>query len=165
MDFFLSQFVFPSIIFIFKIISAILSLFFLASIIILTRKIIKQNKISAEALVDAQTVTPEAEIIQIEKWQKLLSMVRSEDENARKMAIIEADQALDSLLIKKGFKGADMGERLKQLSENELSILDAVWQAHKIRNQIAHEFNFRIGSRQAEEVVKVYQKAIDELLS
>lgn len=53
-------------------------------------------------------------------------------------AVLEADKLLDRALKERGAKGQTMGDRLKN-SRNSLSNNNSVWQAHKLRNRIAHE--------------------------
>ncbi len=163
MENFLSQFDLSGIILGLKAVSVALSLYFLVMIIVLASRIIKQNKKPIEALVKDQTISPEAELSRDEVWQRLADQAQSEDENRVKMAIIEADQILDSLLVKKGIKGDDMGERLRQLDKNQLANLEAVWQAHKARNRIAHEADFRINNQQAKAIIEIFQKAVQDL--
>ncbi len=151
------------IVFVLKIVSINISFFLLALIVFLASKLIQQNKQPIQALVEAQTVSSEDEASQDKTWQKLFDKIQIEDESSFKMAIIEADQILDSLLIKKGFKGADMGERLKQVTANQIPNLDAVWQAHKLRNRIAHESNVKLTQQQARQALEIYQRAVQDL--
>jgi hypothetical protein len=54
------------------------------------------------------------------------------------LAVVNADKLLDTAMQRKGFKGKTMGERLKN-HPNAFADINAVWRAHKLRNQIAHE--------------------------
>ena len=52
-------------------------------------------------------------------------------------SVLDADKILDYALDAKGFKGT-LGEKLK-LAGPRFSDLNGVWNAHKLRNKIAHE--------------------------
>ncbi|HMO77935.1 MAG TPA: hypothetical protein PKA42_03480 [Candidatus Paceibacterota bacterium] len=81
-----------------------------------------------------------------------------------KLAIIEADIILDEMLKDAGYGGASLGERLKSISPNHLQSLDDAWQAHKVRNQIAHGgADFILTQRLAQDTIKQYRRVFYEL--
>ena len=71
------------------------------------------------------------------KWLTIEGSV-SDDPNTHQLAVLNADKLLDSALKARGFKGETMGERLKS-ARAAFKNNNAVWAAHKLRNQIAHE--------------------------
>lgn len=77
--------------------------------------------------------------------------------------IVNADKLLDKALCEMGLQGKNMGERLKKLGNNRLSQTNAVWYAHKMRNQIAHEPNFSVDYNQAKRALVVYKNALKDL--
>lgn len=88
----------------------------------------------------------------------------SNNPNDWKLAIIEADIILDEALKEAGYGGVSLGERLKSISPNQLRSLNDAWQAHKIRNQIAHNgADFILTKRLAEETIKQYKRVFAEL--
>lgn len=99
------------------------------------------------------------------KWEKLLEKIKSGDERDLRLAIIEADNLVDEILIIHNHPGKDMGERLKSIHPNEIGNYNDLWEAHKIRNQIAHETNFYINSGEAQRIIKIYHKTLQDLLS
>lgn len=98
-----------------------------------------------------------------EEWQKIMQDFQKGDDANFKLAIIEADKLLDDILKKANFQGADMGERLNNINSAQLSCIDDVWRAHRIRNKIAHETNFAIKRDEAEVIIKIYERALEEL--
>jgi len=44
-----------------------------------------------------------------------------------------------------------------------LSDKEAVWQAHKLRNHLAHEVGFEITPSHAREAIAAYQRALKDL--
>ena len=88
----------------------------------------------------------------------------SENPNDWKLAIIEADIMLDEVLKEKGYVGASLGERLRSINPAQLQSLDDAWQAHKVRNQVAHGgADFVLTHRLAEETIKQYRRVFAEL--
>ena len=84
-------------------------------------------------------------------------------DNDLKIAILEADKVLDDALRGAGIQGNTLGDRLKKIKSSELPDIDAIWQAHKLRNQIAHEKDFKLKRDLAERTLGIYEKALREL--
>lgn len=98
------------------------------------------------------------------RLQDVLSHSTSENPNDWKLAIIEADIILDDALKQKGFPGTSLGERLKSVAPQDLNTLQDAWEAHKIRNRIAHDgADFVLTKRIAGETINRYQRVFSEL--
>ncbi|MCX6807286.1 MAG: hypothetical protein NTZ80_00530 [Patescibacteria group bacterium] len=78
-------------------------------------------------------------------------------------AIFAADKLLDFVLSAKGLTGS-LGEKLKK-GEKLFSNINEVWEAHKIRNRIAHELGAKISEPEFTRAIRSFKKAIKELLS
>jgi hypothetical protein len=76
--------------------------------------------------------------------------------------VIDADKLLDKALVEMGVPGRTMGDRLKK-SGGKFSQLNAVWYAHKLRNQIAHEHGFRLEYAQAQHALKTFRQALKDV--
>lgn len=74
-----------------------------------------------------------------ETWERIRQNGYSEDESKWRLAIIEADIYMDKLLEKRGYTGETVSDKLKKITENQLASLQYAWEAHKVRNRIAHE--------------------------
>ncbi len=79
------------------------------------------------------------------------------------MVIIEGDKLLDRALCEMGVQGRTMGDRMKKIGKEKFTQLNAVWHAHKLRNQIAHESDFHPEYRQAEHALATYKQALRDL--
>lgn len=79
------------------------------------------------------------------------------------MAIIQGDKLLDKALCEMGIQGRTMGDRLKKVGKEKFTQLNAVWHAHKLRNQIAHESDFHPEYRQAQHALATYKQALRDL--
>lgn len=73
------------------------------------------------------------------RWAHIQSLMNSTNSNDWRTAIIEADILLDDQLSRRGYVGADVGEKLKSADRSDFHTLQNAWEAHKVRNQIAHE--------------------------
>lgn len=99
-----------------------------------------------------------------DQLQDVLAHLDSDNPNDWKLAIIEADIILDGALKTRGYAGNSLGERLKSLSSQQLSSLNDAWEAHKIRNRIAHDgADFVLTKRIADETIGRYRRVFAEL--
>lgn len=71
------------------------------------------------------------------KWAEITAM-QSAGPSGLKNALSEADKLLDYVMMQKGFTGDTMADRLKS-GGSAFGNLNAIWAAHKLRNQMAHE--------------------------
>lgn len=98
-----------------------------------------------------------------ERLTDILTHIESPHPNDWKLAIIEADVILDDVLKQHGYIGNSLGERLKSISPQQLNSLNDAWEAHKVRNRIAHEgADFVLTKRVAEETVNRYRRVFSE---
>lgn len=96
--------------------------------------------------------------------EDMIEHSNSDNPSDWKLAIIEADIILDELLKESGYGGTSLGERLRSISPNQLESLDDAWQAHKVRNQIAHgSADFVLTQRLAQDTIKQYRRVFHEL--
>ena len=80
------------------------------------------------------------------------------------MAILEADKLLDQALRELQLPGETMGDRLKNgKSKFQKPSLDKVWQAHRLRNRIAHEAGVTISYAQAKIALAGIKRGLKEL--
>ena len=88
--------------------------------------------------------------------------LRKDNELSFNAAVVEADKLLDKALMEMGLPGKTMGERMKSAS-NKFSSNNSVWYAHKMRNAIAHERNFKVDYNKAAHALKAYRQALKDL--
>ena len=87
------------------------------------------------------------------KLKEVLDYAKEDNPVFWKIAIIEADSILEAVLYDRGYSGKNMADRLK--SANFKTINEA-WNAHKIRNKIAHNDPSGISKRQIKESIQCY---------
>ncbi len=97
------------------------------------------------------------------RWVKVINYLLSVNTNDWKLAVIEADAMLDALMVDLGFKGENLGERLKNADRDKFSNLTAAWEVHTIRNRIAHEGSaFDLSLHEAKRVIALYEQIFRE---
>lgn len=145
-----------------KIISGFFSVLFLLGIAILTVKL--------NLLHQAVKLASEARYVSVipkrglaKKWAEIEKKFKSQSESDLKLAVIEADKILDNLLERMGYHGKTMGERLEQVQPAQFPRLQEVWDAHKIRNNIVHDTDYKLSYGEAERAIKTYEAVLQEL--
>ncbi len=74
--------------------------------------------------------------------------------------VMDADKLLDYALKCYGYDGF-LGEKLKK-GKGHFSDLNGVWNAHKLRNTLAHEL-VKISSERGKEALSQFKKALNDL--
>ncbi|MFZ3043514.1 MAG: hypothetical protein WA058_00145 [Minisyncoccia bacterium] len=98
------------------------------------------------------------------RWEHIQSLLEGAGASQWREAIIEADIMLDDVLTKEGYTGAGIGEKLKSIDEAELKTLQDAWEAHKVRNQIAHQGStFDLSEQVAYRTIAHYEAVFREL--
>lgn len=96
------------------------------------------------------------------RWLSIEQSVKRDNDASCHIAILNADKLVDQALREKGFKGQTMGERLKS-AKNSLPHRDNIWQAHKLRNQIAHEPDVKVNYDQTRRALAQFKQTLKDL--
>jgi hypothetical protein len=99
----------------------------------------------------------------VRQWQKTRVRLETGLESEYKLAVIEADSTLDEILKKMGYVGETMGERMEKINVAVLPNIEDVWAAHKIRNNIVHDPDFRLSLDETKRAISIYEKALTDL--
>jgi len=98
------------------------------------------------------------------RWHYILTLVESPNESDWRVAIIEADSMLEELLRDRGFQGDTVSELLEEAKSGGFATIQSAWDAHLVRNQIAHQASgFSITQIEARRVIKMFQNTFEEL--
>lgn len=98
-----------------------------------------------------------------ERWETVQGHISSLNPVEWRLAIIEADSMLDELVIKLNFRGETLGERLKNVEPADFRTINAAWEAHKVRNKIAHEGSaYELTKSDAERTIQMYEDVFKE---
>lgn len=96
------------------------------------------------------------------KWLEIQNMLKKDDEQSNAMAVLSADKLFDQAMKDLGYPGLTMAERLKSVNR-VLSDKPAVWRAHKLRNQVAHEIDMKVTYDKARWALGVFKKSLKEI--
>ena len=145
-----------------KPISTIISLLLLAGIIYSLIRIRQIRREEADKFGEIIVAKGTAEKKR-KKWNQLVDLATSPNESDWRLAIIEADTMLDDMVDAMGYEGEGLGERLKQIERSDFNTLNQAWEAHKIRNNIAHAgSDFTLTQREVRRVIDLYKQVFDE---
>lgn len=146
-----------------RMISLVISIVFFAGIFFVLIKIFGLRKNKFTIFVES---VPQEEIPDERRtrWQNIKDRIESVNPAEWRIAIIEADSIIEEIIKRIGYEGENLGDRLKKIEPSDFYSLDEVWEAHKIRNRIAHEGDmFKLTKEEAEKVISMYEKALKEL--
>ncbi len=97
------------------------------------------------------------------EWKDVVKHAKGEKEAERKMAVIEADDMVDSVLLKIGYSGETLLDKLAKLNKEIIPNIEEVKEAHRKRRDIAYDPNKSISREEAEEIVSVYEEVFKDL--
>jgi hypothetical protein len=97
------------------------------------------------------------------RWQNIIKRSQSSSESDWRLAIIECDILLDEMLKKMGYHGESIADKLKLVERSDFHTIDFAWEAHKVRNRIAHSgSDFHLSYSEFERVFGLYKKVFEE---
>lgn len=96
------------------------------------------------------------------RWLAIEHGLKKDETSSYALSVLNADKLLDQALQDKGCGGKTMAERMKVVTP-KWSDANAVWRAHKLRNQIAHEDGFTVSYESARQSLAAFKKALKEI--
>lgn len=147
---------------IFVVISSIVSLLFLIGIVYSYLRL-REIRIAEAKFYGEPIVVESVEEKRNTRWEHIQVLILSENSNDWRQAIIEADAMLDDMIRLMGYPGDTLGERLRGIEKSDFETLDQAWEAHKVRNRIAHEgVSFQLDQREVRRVIDLYRQVFEE---
>jgi hypothetical protein len=96
-------------------------------------------------------------------WERIQEFINSGNPSDWRIAILEADTILGQILESMRLPGDSIGEKLKAVEKSDFVTLEQAWEAHKIRNAVAHQGGeFLISEREAKRVIGLYEAVFRE---
>ena len=144
----------------------VLSAMFLIIFIVATIKVNRLGEIEAETMIavpeqrwrEQNEGQPEEN-----RWTEIEKRLESANPSEWRVAIIEADIFLGEILTEAGYPGASIGEQLKGANPANFGTVEAAWQAHKVRNEIAHSgSDFILTQKLARQTITQYRQVFSE---
>jgi hypothetical protein len=144
-------------------IAGTLSVLLILLIIILFRRVLKlYSKIKSPAIpiiVGEELPVPASTA----RWEHVLELLSSQNPGDWRLAVLEADIILDEIVTKMGYQGQNLGDKLKNIEKSDFLSLDDAWEAHKIRNIIAHRgSDYVLTLREARRVIELFARVFQE---
>lgn len=109
-------------------------------------------------------VTKESQSKGNPRWQHISELMEKGSASEWREAITEADILLEDALTNSGYDGEGVGEKLKRLDRSDLGSLEDAWEAHKVRNAIAHQgSSYALSEALAHRTMQRYENVFREL--
>ncbi len=96
------------------------------------------------------------------RWAEVERMAEAGGEMNVKIAVMEADKLLDHALKAMAMPGKTLGDRLKFAAYRYPKIRN-VWNAHRLRNSLAHEASFYLDPGLARRAIRDFKEALQTL--
>jgi len=94
----------------------------------------------------------------IRRWQE--EVIAREALGDLRTAIINADSIFDAVLKFQGIRGETLGERLKNLRSWPRAELNPIWEVHKLRNRLVHDFTVDMSENDGHRAIKIFARAL-----
>lgn len=98
-----------------------------------------------------------------EAWARIMAKAATDTLESLRLAIIEADALVDSVLKNAGYEGDHLADRLQQVLPEEVPSLERLWRAHRLRNDIVHTPGFAVMPQDAKFALSSFEKFLKEL--
>ena len=96
------------------------------------------------------------------RWRKIVKMVKSGNVYQQKEAIIESGNLVYEMLVTIGYEGNSLDEILDNISDSQLSNIDDLKKASKIKNVIVNDENYELSQEVAITTVKSFGEVLAE---
>ena len=152
---------------IYSIIAILLSLLFLVGFVYAKIKYDELSAIEQKALLEAEAkwalLHEGKEGTKNARWESIQQHIVENSPEAWRIAIIEADIMLDEILRDAGYVGQSIGEMLKSANTQSFKTVQDAWDAHKVRNDIAHVgSDFVLTRKTAQETILHFERVFRE---
>lgn len=111
----------------------------------------------------SSTQTNQSSNNKADRWRAITKKLESESEDMWKIAIMDADILLGEVLDEQGFDGSTIAEKLQSAATLHKDIIQYVWDAHKVRNAVAHEAAMALTNREAQLAISNYERFFQAL--
>lgn len=98
------------------------------------------------------------------RWDDIVALTTSGNESDWRRAILEADVMLSDALRAYGYEGATVADQLRMANPIQMTTLNVAWEAHKVRNRVAHEGErLDLTERDVRATIDQYRRVFEEL--
>ena len=98
-----------------------------------------------------------------ERWERIVELASSANQSDWRRAILEADIMLGDVLMQAGYVGTSVGEQLKITNPLQVTTVRLAWDAHMLRNKIAHSGeSLQLEVRDVQTAINNYKRVFEE---
>ena len=149
-----------------EILGLVLSVLFLVLIVyfhIRTIQVEHEGLAKLEREQHARRAHTAAAAVKNPRWEGVVALASSPNDSDWRRAILDADSMLADLLYARGYVGETLGEKLKGANRQQFTTLDLAWEAHKMRNALAHLGEaFPLSERETKATIDQYRRVFEE---
>ncbi|MDE2021187.1 MAG: hypothetical protein KGJ13_12700 [Patescibacteria group bacterium] len=102
-------------------------------------------------------------VITKERWNAILEKFSLGTPESERLAVIEADALVDSVLKAMEVPGEHLADRISNLDTEDLKSINKLWAAHRLRNDLVHTTGFVLGPGEAKVALANYEAFLREL--
>ncbi len=150
---------------VYSVIAIVLSLIFFIGFIYAKIRLEHLEEIEEEDIThaEAEWARQQGGGVKSSRWEEVQAHVGSNNPNDWRLAIIEADIMLEETLTNAGYVGSTIGEKLKGANRASFRTVQYAWEAHKVRNEIAHTgSDFVLTKKRAQETIVQFERVFKE---
>ena len=98
-----------------------------------------------------------------EEWRDIRRKFAVGTTASVKLAIMEADKFVDTILKSAGYAGDHMADRLEKIIPDDIASVNRLWEAHRFRNELVHSPDFEFAQPDAEKAMQDYEAFLQEI--
>lgn len=104
-----------------------------------------------------------SEAFRNEKWKRVLALMESGNPSDWRLALMECDIILDEMMNEMGYRGETLADKLRSVERSDFRTIDNAWDAHRMRNAIAHQGSaFSLSERDVKNTLALYEAVFKE---
>jgi hypothetical protein len=99
----------------------------------------------------------------LKHWTEIVQRANTGTPENLRWAVLEADSLVDLALKELRLPGDTMADRLANFRSEQIKSLDKLWDAHRLRNELAHTPGFKLSTKQAERALIAFRDFLKEI--
>lgn len=144
------------------IIFSIFAIFFITIILYSSIRIYEIQKEEQKKLKEIIVTNPQSNA-KNPRWEKVKMHMLKDSSAEWRMAIIESDLILEEMVTRMGYKGETLAEKLKIIEKSDFNTIQLAWEAHLVRNRIAHEGgDYNLSRHEAVRIIALFEEVFKE---
>ncbi len=97
------------------------------------------------------------------RWKRITKKVEGGSEQELKLAVIDADDLLYQIMDEKGYEGETFEQLLEGVGRKIVANQEEVLYAHKLRNSIVYDVDYKLDVKIAQKALTDYENAIKSI--